>query len=100
MPDKNLRSLGTQELIQLLEMAPVPLFVKDTQGHVIYVNQSWRQSMAPALGGTSAASASDVLSKEQLDYFHERDIEAFSSGSALTLEDVVRGNGRKMPAIP
>ncbi len=95
MPDKNLRSLGTQELIQLLEMAPVPLFVKDTQGHVIYVNQSWRQSMAPALGGTSAATASDVLSKQQLDYFHERDIEAFSSGNALTLEDVVRGNGQE-----
>ncbi|CAM8665832.1 COG5001 Predicted signal transduction protein containing a membrane domain, an EAL and a GGDEF domain [Comamonadaceae bacterium] len=95
MPDKNLRSLGTQELIQLLEMAPVPLFVKDTQGHVIYVNQSWRQSMAPALGGTSAATASDVLSKQQLDYFHERDIEAFSSGKALTLEDVVRGNGQE-----
>ncbi len=95
MPDKNLRSLGTQELIQLLEMAPVPLFVKDTQGDVIYVNQSWRQSMAPALGGTSAATASDVLSKQQLDYFHERDIEAFSSGKALTLEDVVRGNGQE-----
>lgn len=95
MPDKNLRSLGTQELIQLLEMAPVPLFVKDTQGHVIYVNQSWRQSMAPALGGTSTAGASDVLSKQQLDYFHKRDIEAFSSGNALTLEDVVRGNGQE-----
>ncbi|TAF87378.1 MAG: diguanylate cyclase, partial [Curvibacter sp.] len=95
MPDKNLRSLGTQELIQLLEMAPVPLFVKDTQGHVIYVNQSWRQSMAPALGGTSTAGASDVLSKQQLDYFHKRDIEAFSSGKALTLEDVVRGNGQE-----
>jgi len=72
MPDKNLRSLGTQELIQLLEMAPVPLFVKDTP-----------------------ATASDVLSKQQLDYFHERDIEAFSSGKALTLEDVVRGNGQE-----
>jgi len=94
MPDKNLRSLQPHDLIQLLEGVPVPLFVKNTQGHVIYANRTWRQSMAPALGGSPAAAVSDVLSAEQLASFHQRDLEAFSAGTTVTHEDEVKGNGQ------
>jgi len=90
MPDKFLRTLQQHDLIRLLEGVPVPLFVKDAQGHVVYVNQCWRESMAPALGGAPTDRVGDILSEEQLVFFHRRDLEAFGTGSAVTHEDVLQ----------
>jgi len=97
MPDKSLHTLEARELIQLLNAVPVPVFVKDTQGHVIYVNQSWSESVAPALGGSATTTVSEVLSAEQLNFFYARDLEAFTHGLPVTKEDDVLGTGQQLP---
>ena len=97
MPDKSLHTLDAPELIQLLNAVPVPVFVKDTQGKVIYVNQAWTASVAPALGGTSTTAVSEVLSAEQLAFFYTRDLEAFACGQPVVKEDDVLGTGQQRP---
>jgi diguanylate cyclase (GGDEF)-like protein/PAS domain S-box-containing protein len=95
MDHNNLLPLGTGQLIQLLDAVPVPVFLKDPSGQVIFVNRVWQEQMAPALGGTPSAAPLELLGEAQLAEFHLRDLEAFRSGQALTHEDRVRGTGQR-----
>ncbi|MFY8043290.1 MAG: PAS domain-containing protein, partial [Rhodoferax sp.] len=89
MPTSQINTLSKEELQQLLDAVPVPLFVKDAHGRVLFLNQLWRNLLAPGMGAGSPSTKSLRFTPEELAQFAAQDQAAFAQGHAVSHEGVV-----------
>jgi len=89
MPTSQINTLSKEELQHLLDAVPVPLFVKDAHGRVLFLNQLWRNLLAPGMGAGSPSTKSLRFTPEELAQFAAQDQAAFAQGHAVSHEGVV-----------
>lgn len=89
MTGSPLRVLPPADLQRLLDAVPVPLFVKNAQGEVLFLNQAWRNTLA--LGDTPLAPHAEAafFTPAQMAHFAAQDRTAFTQGHAISNEDLV-----------
>jgi diguanylate cyclase (GGDEF)-like protein/PAS domain S-box-containing protein len=87
MPASPINTLSQTDLQRLLDAVPVPLFIKNASGEVLFLNQTWRHTLG--LGDDALAPRDDaaLFTPAQMARFAEQDRLAFAQGSALTKEE-------------
>lgn len=82
-------SLPAGDLQRLLDAVPVPVFVKNAQGEVLFLNQAWRDTLA--LGDAPLAPHADAafFTPTQMAHFAAQDRAAFVLGQPISTEDLV-----------
>lgn len=89
MPAPSISPIPPDDLQRLLDAVPVPLFVKNAQGEVLFLNQAWRNTLA--LGDAPLAPRADAafFTPAQMAHFAVQDRVAFTQGQPLSSEDLV-----------
>ena len=89
MPASLINTLPPGDLQRLLDAVPVPLFIKNAQGEVLFLNQTWRNTLA--LGDAPMAPSTDAafFTPAQMARFAAQDQAAFAQGHAISNEDLV-----------
>ena len=87
MPDSPFHSLPLADLQRLLDAVPVPLFIKNARGEVLFLNQTWRNTLG--LGDEALAPSDDapLFTPAQMARFAEQDRAVFANGTLATKED-------------
>eukprot|EP01041_Mallomonas_annulata_P024811 gene24811-45695_t len=89
MPASLINTLPPGDLQRLLDAVPVPLFIKNAQGEVLFLNQTWRNTLA--LGDAPMAPSTDAafFTPAQMARFAAQDQAAFAQGHTISNEDLV-----------
>ncbi|MFM6990745.1 MAG: EAL domain-containing protein [Rhodoferax sp.] len=82
-----LNTLSPSDLQRLLDAVPVPLFVKNASGEVLFLNQTWRGTLG--LGEEALAPRDDaaLFTPTQMARFAEQDRLVFAQRHAMTKEE-------------
>ena len=89
MPNTNLGGLTEAQLKALLDSVPVPVFVKNSQGDVVLVNQAWEAAMGVSLGDLNNGNGI-FFTPAQMAIFRKRDLEAFAARRAIDFQEAYR----------
>ncbi|MDR7308807.1 EAL domain-containing protein [Rhodoferax saidenbachensis] len=89
MSNSRLDTLPPSDLQRLLNAVPVPLFIKNASGEVLYLNAEWKQALGLGHGPLAAADKPRFFSPEQMAAFAAQDQVAFALRHTVTNEDEV-----------
>ena len=89
MPASLIQKLPPADLQRLLDAVPVPLFVKNAQGQVLFLNQAWRSTLALGDGPLAPGASETFFTAEQMAEFAAQDSKAFTQGHAISNDDLV-----------
>ena len=87
MPDSPFHTLPLTDLQRLLDAVPVPLFIKNARGEVLFLNQTWRTTLG--LGDEALAPRDDapLFTPAQMARFAEQDRAVFANGTLASKEE-------------
>ena len=77
------------ELLRLLDAVPVPLFLKNAQGHVLFLNQAWHRRLGLGHDALAPHTAAAFFTPQQMERFAAQDRVAFAQGYPVSSEDEV-----------
>jgi diguanylate cyclase (GGDEF)-like protein/PAS domain S-box-containing protein len=89
MSNSRLDSLSPSDLQRLLNAVPVPLFVKNASGEVLYLNAQWKEALGLGPGPLEPTDQPTLFSPQQMAKFAEQDQVAFALRHTVTTEEVV-----------